>query len=104
MRQHLAVALVLIAVVNGVMSPAVVIVAAVLPTLLPAWALSSPQVQFYLASLVLSAATLIVGGLPAALYERFTRAQETDGTSFAIWIAGAAFLSLPALGHLLRTA
>jgi hypothetical protein len=99
--QHLAVLLVGIAVVNGMMSPLVVIVAALLPFLLPSWALTSPQVQFYLASLVLSAVTLILSGLPAALYERLTGAQETNGTAFAIWIAGAALLSLPVLGRLL---
>lgn len=104
MRQHLAVALVMIAVVNGVFSPAVVIVATLLPTLLPGWALPSPQVQYYLASLLLSAITLVVSGLPAALYERATRVRETDAVSFAIWLAGAALLSLPALGRLLAGA
>lgn len=101
MRQHLALVVVMIAVVNGVLSPVVVVVAKLLPTLLPGWALSSPEVQFYLASLVLSAITLIVSGLPAALFERATGAQETSGASYAIWIAGASLLSLPALGRLL---
>jgi hypothetical protein len=104
MRQHLALVVVMIAVVNGVLSPVVVVVAKLLPTLLPGWALTSPEVQFYLASLVLSSITLIVSGLPAALFERLTGAEETTGASYAIWIGAASFLSLPSLGRLLAGA
>ena len=57
---------------------------------------------FYFASLMLSTATVIVGGIPAALYERFAGAME-DSTvaSLWIWLAGTAILTIPAIGNFL---
>jgi hypothetical protein len=54
----------------------------------------------YFASLMLSTATVILGGIPAALYERFVGAKE-DSTeaSLWIWLAGTAILTLPAIGN-----
>ena len=55
------------------------------------------------ASLMLSTATLIVAGIPAALYERYlgANADSTDA-SLWIWLAGTAILSIPAVGNFLR--
>jgi hypothetical protein len=52
------------------------------------------------ASLMASTGTIIAGGIPAALYERFVGAQD-DSTeaSLWIWLAGTALLTLPALGN-----
>ena len=52
------------------------------------------------ASLMASTATIIVGGIPAAIYERFVGAQD-DSTeaSLWIWLAGTALLTLPAIGN-----
>jgi hypothetical protein len=55
------------------------------------------------ASLMLSTATLIVAGIPAALYERFTGAtDDSTDTSLWIWLVGTALLSIPAVGTLVR--
>jgi hypothetical protein len=55
------------------------------------------------ASLMLSTATLIVAGVPAALYERYTGAKDdSTDTSLWIWLVGTAILSIPAVGTLLR--
>jgi hypothetical protein len=57
----------------------------------------------YFASLMLSTATVILGGIPAALYERYTGAEDdSTETSLLIWLAGTAVLSLPAVGNFLR--
>ena len=52
------------------------------------------------ASLMVSTATIIVGGIPAAIYERFVGAKD-DSTeaSLWIWLAGTALLTLPAIGN-----
>ena len=52
------------------------------------------------ASLMASTATIIVGGIPAAIYERFIGAKD-DSTevSLWIWLAGTAILTLPAVGN-----
>jgi hypothetical protein len=54
------------------------------------------------ASLMVSTATVILGGIPAALYERITGASESNTVSLWIWLAGTAILALPAVGNFLR--
>ena len=58
----------------------------------------------YFASLMLSTATVILGGIPAALYERYIGAKD-DSTvaSLWIWLAGTAILTIPAIGNFLKT-
>jgi hypothetical protein len=57
----------------------------------------------FFASLMLSTATLILAGIPAALYERYVGAKD-DSTDISLWIwlAGAAILAMPAVGNFLR--
>jgi hypothetical protein len=63
---------------------------------------SVPLVALF-ASLMLSTATLIVAGIPAALYERYTGAKDdSTDTSLWIWLVGTAILSIPAVGTFLR--
>ena len=40
------------------------------------------------ASLMVSTATVILGGIPAAIYERVTGASESNNVSLWIWLAG----------------
>ena len=56
----------------------------------------------YFASLMMSTATIIVAGIPAALYERHIGARD-DSTEISLWIwlAGTALLTLPAIGNFL---
>jgi hypothetical protein len=57
----------------------------------------------YFHSLMLSTLTIILAGIPAALYERFVGAKD-DSTevSMWIWLAGTAILALPAVFNFLR--
>ena len=54
------------------------------------------------ASLMVSTATIILGGIPAAIYERVTGASESSSVSLWIWLAGTAILALPAAGNFLK--
>jgi hypothetical protein len=54
------------------------------------------------ASLMVSTATVILGGVPAAIYERITGASESSDASLWIWLAGTALLTLPATGNFLK--
>jgi hypothetical protein len=54
------------------------------------------------ASLMVSTATVILGGIPAAIYERVTGASESSNVSLWIWLAGTAILALPAAGNFLK--
>jgi hypothetical protein len=62
----------------------------------------SEALIFYFSSLMLATATIIVAGIPAAIYERVVGAKE-DSTeaSLWIWLAGTALLTLPAIGNFL---
>ncbi len=53
------------------------------------------------ASLMVSTATVILGGIPAAIYERVTAKTDSDDVSLWIWLAGTAILTLPAIGNFL---
>lgn len=54
------------------------------------------------ASLMVSTATIILGGIPAAIYERVTGASESTDISLWIWLAGTAIAALPAAGNFLQ--
>ena len=55
------------------------------------------------ASLMVSTATLILGGIPAAIYERVQGIKEDSSeVSLWIWLAGTAILALPAAGNFLK--
>jgi hypothetical protein len=66
----------------------------------PALLFGSVGLTLMFASLMVSTATIIVGGIPAAIYERVIGAKE-DSTeaSLWIWLAGTALLTLPAMGN-----
>jgi hypothetical protein len=55
------------------------------------------------ASLMVSTATIVLGGIPAAIYERVIGARD-DSThaSLWIWLAATAILTLPAIGNFLK--
>jgi hypothetical protein len=55
------------------------------------------------ASLMVSTATIILGGIPAAIYERVKGIEgDSTETSLWIWLAGTALLTLPAVGNFLQ--
>jgi hypothetical protein len=68
--------------------------------LAPALLFGSVSLTLMFSSLMVSTATIIIGGIPAAIYERVVGAKE-DSTqaSLWIWLAGTAILSLPAIGN-----
>jgi hypothetical protein len=79
-------------IVNGIFSP---FVAAVFPLVLafsPAFFFGLAGV-FFFTSLIVSTGTLILSGIPAAIFERLTGRTDSDATSMLIWTAAAALLS-----------
>lgn len=95
MERSIFFATVLLAIVNGLISPAIFYAVALAPIWLPSFVQPSPGALFYGASLIVSSLTLILSGVPAALYERATGAGQSTPTSMGIWLAGAALLTLP---------
>lgn len=71
--------------------------------LAPALLFGSVPLTLLFSSLMVSTATVILGGIPAALYERLTGAKD-DSTevSLWIWLAGTGVLAVPAIGNFLK--
>jgi hypothetical protein len=88
--------------INGIFNPFFVIVFQVSIYLMSAPLFGSTSAIAYFTSLMLSTATVILGGIPAAIYERFAGAKD-DSTvvSLWIWLAGTAILTIPAIGNFL---
>ena len=89
--------------INGIFNPLIVF-AYVWSKVLMSYPLFEVEALiFYFASLMLSTATIILGGIPAAIYERFAGvAGDSTPTSLWIWLAGTGILTIPAIGDFLR--
>jgi hypothetical protein len=64
---------------------------------LASFGLSSPLLLLYMTSLLLALGAVLVGGVPAALFERFTGRVRTDLTSLLVWLGGVVVLAIPVL-------
>ncbi len=96
-RQTLFMIVLGLSILNGIFSPflkiAIPISAALMPELFP----RTLEWVLLWSSVLLSSVTLLVSGVPAALFERLI-ARRSEGTaSMWIWLAGAALLCVPAL-------
>jgi hypothetical protein len=68
--------------------------------LAPALLFGSVPLTLMFASLMVSTATIIIGGIPAAVYERLAGAKEdSTDASLWLWLAATAILTLPAIGN-----
>jgi hypothetical protein len=84
-----------VCIVNGIFSPylrvAIPISAVLMPELFP----RTLEWVLFWSSVLLSSATLLFSGVPAALYERLVERGMEGTVSMWIWLGGAAALSLP---------
>jgi hypothetical protein len=67
------------------------------PALLPQVA----SLLFLLSSLLVATFTLMIAGVPAAVYERLSGARESDFVSMGIWLLGVLVLTAPAAVNIL---
>lgn len=56
-----------------------------------------PILLFYFNSLLISLTTLLLAGIPAALYERVMGHKQSTPVSLGIWFLAALLLTLPSL-------
>ena len=86
--------------VNGIFNPLMAFAYVFSKVLMNVPLFGSESLFFYFAALMLSTATIILGGIPAAIYERFIDAKDdSTDASLWIWLAGTALLTLPAIGN-----
>jgi hypothetical protein len=103
-RQWYYIGIAFFGMVNGMFNPLRVVSYIFTNTFLAVPLFGSQSLVFYFSSLMLATATVIVGGIPAAIYERYVGATEDSTvTSLWIWLAGTAILTIPAIGNFLAT-
>lgn len=101
MQRNGLVAAMALSIVNGIFSPWVLAVFVLYPVWYPGWAPTYTQFVYMGSSLILSTLTLMISGVPSALYGRLS-ANPNAQVAGLIWIAGAILLTLPALPNVLR--
>ena len=55
------------------------------------------ETLFYATTAFIAAMTFLIGGVPAAIYERIRGLPESTPVSLGIWLVATALLALPAL-------
>jgi hypothetical protein len=89
--------------INGMFSPLRALSFVFTNTFMSVPLFGSPALIFYVSALMLSTGTVILGGIPAALYERFIGAKDDSSeASLWIWLAGTGILTIPAVGNFIR--
>ena len=100
-RQTLFLMVLGLCIVNGIISPylnlAIPVTAVLMPEIFP----RTVEWVLFWSSIMLSSATLLFSGVPAALYERLAQGQSESAAPIWIWLAGAALLTLPAVKRFL---
>ena len=100
-RNLLVFAVVGISILNGLFSPFLAIAVPISAVLMPEVFPRSVGWVLFFSSLLVASATLLAAGVPAALYERLVDGARDGIAAIAIWLVGAAVLTLPAFRHLL---
>ena len=100
-RQMVFLMVVGLCVANGVFSPFLTFTIPVTAVLMPELFPRTTEWVLFWSSVLLSTTTLLVSGVPAALYERLVERDPDAAASTWIWLAGAATLCLPAVLRML---
>ena len=90
-----------VAMLNGLFSPALRIVVLFAPVWYPALLPQTASLLFFLSSLLVATFTLMIAGVPAAIYERLSGQADSDVVSMGIWLLGVLILTAPAVVNML---
>ena len=102
-RQYYFIGIAFFGMINGLFNQLWLLFALIhVQILAPALLFGSVSLTLLFSSLMVSTATIILGGIPAAIYEQFKgMTEDSDAVSLWIWLAGTALLTLPAIGNFL---
>ena len=90
-----------VAMLNGLFSPGLRIVVLFAPVWYPALLPQVASLLFFLSSLLVATFTLMIAGVPAAIYERLSGAPESNSMSMGIWLLGVLILTAPGVANML---
>jgi hypothetical protein len=99
-RNFLLYGVVGLSILNGLFSPFLAIAVPVAAVLMPEVFPRSVGWVLFFSSLLVASGTLLISGIPAALYERVVDRAPGGSVPMVIWLVGAAVLALPAIRHL----
>ena len=99
-RQWYYVGIAFFGMINGLFNQLALLFALIhVQILAPALLFDNVSLTLMMSSLMVSTATIILAGIPAAIYERVTgTGDDSTPTSLWIWLAGTGILPLPAMG------
>ena len=100
-RNTYYVAIAFFGMINGIFNQTALLFALIhMQVLAPSLLFGSTSLTLLFSSLMVSTATIILAGIPAAIYEQMIGAKD-DSTiaSLWIWLAGTGILTLPAIGN-----
>jgi hypothetical protein len=103
-RQFYYIGIAFFGMINGLFNQTALVFALIHAQILaPALLFGSVPLTLLFASLMVSTATIIIAGIPAAIYEHFVGAKD-DSTevSLWIWLAGCGLLTAPVVGNFLK--
>lgn len=103
-RQWYYIGIAFFGMINGMFNQIALLFALIhVQILAPALLFDSVPLTLLMSSLMVSTATIILAGIPAAIYERLTGAgDDSTATSLWIWLAGTGLLTLPAMGNFIE--
>jgi hypothetical protein len=96
-RQFLLLTVVAISVVNGLFSPFIAIAVPIAAVLMPEIFPRSVGWVLFFSSLLVTSATLLFAGVPAALIERLVTRDRNSDAPMLVWLAGTVLLAAPTL-------
>jgi hypothetical protein len=90
--------------INGLFNQTALLFALIhVQVLSPALLFGNVSLTLLFSSLMVSTATIILGGIPAAIYEHIVGAKDdSPEASLWIWLTATALLTVPAIGPFLR--
>jgi hypothetical protein len=103
-RTYYFIAIAVFGMINGIFNQLWLLFAIIhVQILAPALLFGSVPLTLMFSSLMVSTATVIIAGIPAALYERYAGVEgDSNEVSLWIWLAGTALLTLPAVGNFIQ--
>lgn len=103
-RQWYYIGIAFFGMINGMFNQIALLFALIhVQILAPALLFGSVPLTLFMSSLMVSTATIILAGIPAAIYEHWIKAgDDSTATSLWIWLAGTGLLTLPAMGNFIE--
>lgn len=95
-RKHVFGLIAVVSLVNGLFSPFTMLVLQLFPFWFPGFLNPTMPLLITFSAILTAFATLLLSGIPAAVFERVTSRPDSDLVSLYLWLAGAVLVTTPA--------